>query len=114
MKTVIRMLALLALCVASFTGCKKTGQAESYEVQGVKVDVPQFDGAFASANPEAQASVAMFKRCFRYGQYPQALAELGKLAKQPSLTSPQKKLVETLMAQTKEVIAKATAPPPGH
>jgi len=57
-------------------------------VQGTKVDAPQRDVAFANAGPAAQASTAMFKRFFRYGQDPQAFAELDQLARQPSLTGP--------------------------
>ena len=114
MKTIHWMFAVLTVGLATFAGCKKAEQAQAYDVQGVKVNVPQLEGAFASASADAQSSVAAFKRCFRYGQYPEALAELGKLAKQPSLTADQKKLVDDLTAQTKEVLAKATAAVPGR
>lgn len=52
------------------------------------------------------------KACLRYGQFPQAMVQLDKLAHVPNLTEPQKKLVNDLLEQTKQVIAKA--PPPGQ
>jgi hypothetical protein len=107
MKTTIGMMALLAVCLVTFAGCKKAEQAEALEFNGVKVDLPKLDVVFVGASDQVQANVAMFKRFFRYGQYPQALAELGRLASQPSLTEPQKKLVNDLTEQVRQVIAKA-------
>ena len=111
MKTTHWIFAVLALCFVAFAGCKKAEQAQALDVEGVKVDLPKMDAAFTGASQEVQSSVAMFKRFFRYGQYPQALAELGKLASQPALTEPQKKLVSDLTEQTKQVFAKAPALP---
>lgn len=48
----------------------------------------------------------------RYGQYDQALAELQKLGAVPTLTEPQKKLVNDLVEQVKQLAAKAPAKPP--
>lgn len=114
MKTIPFVSAGLLMALLPLGGCTKAARVEPYEVQGVKVDVPQLDMAFANAAPELQGSTAAFKRFFRYGQYPQALAELDKLGRQPSLTALQKKLIEDLTAQTKEVVAKSTPAPPGR
>jgi hypothetical protein len=107
------LFALLAVCLVAFAGCKKAGQAETPEFYGVQVDLPKLGLVFAGASEQVQANVATFNRFFRYGQYPQALGELDRLASQPSLTEPQKKLVGDLIEQTKQVIAKVP-PPPGN
>jgi hypothetical protein len=52
------------------------------------------------------------KAYLRFGQFPQAMVQLDKLAHVPNLTEPQKKLVNDLLEQTKQVVAKA--PPPGQ
>jgi len=48
----------------------------------------------------------MAKRHIRYERFPQALVELNKLAQNPGLSEPQKKVVSALIEQTKQVIAK--------
>ena len=108
MKKTQWMLGLCVAGVAAFGGCsRKAENLPAWEIRGVQVDMPQLDVVFVNASQEVQGNVAMFKRYFRYGQYPQALVELQKLANQPSLTEPQKKLVSDLTEQTKQVLAKA-------
>jgi len=115
MKTTYCVIALLAVGLVAISGCKKAEQVQTPEAYGVKVDLPKLDTVFVGADEQVQASVGSFRRCIRYRQFPQALAELGKLASQPALTEAQKKLVSDLTEQTKEVMAKATAAPvPGR
>ena len=56
-------------------------------------------------------TAALINRSLRYAQFPQAVAELGKLANNPNLSEPQKKVVNDLVEQTKQVIANSKAPP---
>jgi len=105
------LLATLAVCLLSLPACKKEpvpGPPQEY--YGVKVDWLKLDSVFTNASAEVQNSVALVKRHYRYGLFPQALAELGRLAKFPNLTEEQKKLVSDLTEQTKQVIAKTPAP----
>ena len=43
----------------------------------------------------------------RYGQHAEALAELEKLAANASLTEPEKKVVNDVIGQVKQLLAKA-------
>ena len=115
MKTTHWMFMALTVCILALAGCKKAedepGPTPVY--YGVKVDLPKLDTEFTSASQDVQASAAMVKHFLRYAQLPQALAELGKLAKNPSLSEIQKKVVNDLIEQTKQVIANSR-PSPGQ
>jgi hypothetical protein len=106
--------ALLAVCLMAFAGCKKSDQsaAPNTEYYGVKVDWTKLDTEFFNSDQELQASASMAKRYIRYSQFPQALAELEKFSSNPKLTEAQKKTVNDLLEQTKQVFAKAL--PPGQ
>ena len=110
MKTAFWMLTGLMAGVLAGAGCKKAedepGPTPVY--YGVRVDLPKLDSEFTNANQEVQASARLAKQCLRYAQVPQALAELEKLARNTSLTGPQKKVVEDLIKQTRQVIANST------
>lgn len=111
MKTTNWMFAAVTVFLLSSVGCQKEQpQGPPQEYYGVKVDWPKLDTSFANAAPDVQNSVASVKRAFRYGLFPQALAELDKLSKNPSLTDDQKKLVSDLIEQTKQVITKTPSP----
>jgi hypothetical protein len=77
----------------------------------VKVDLPKLREAFVGASPEAQTSINEIGSAIRYGMYPKALPELAKLAASPNLTEPQKKVVEEVTAQVKQLAAAAPPPP---
>ena len=114
MKTTNLLFSILAVCVLTIAGCKKSDQQDSaLQYHGVNVDWPKVDAEFAKASQELQGSVTAVKRFLRYGQFPQALVELDKLSNDPSLTEPQKKLINDLIQQTKQAIIK-TPPPPGQ
>jgi hypothetical protein len=108
------ILALLAVCLVAFAGCKKSDQSatQGKESDGVQVDWPKFDKEFAGSDQELQTSAALVKRSIRYTEFPQALAELERLSSNPKLTEAQRKIVSDLLERTKQVIAKA--PPPGQ
>jgi len=114
MKTTRWVFGLLASCLVASTGCEKAAQPadQAQEYYGVKVEWPRLDAEFAGASPEVQTEVSLAKRAFRYRLFPQALVQVDKLTHVPNLTEPQKKLVNDLLEQTKQVIAKA--PPPGQ
>jgi hypothetical protein len=79
---------------------------------GVKMTaLPKLDTDFTTASQDVQTSVSLAKRYLRYAQFPQALAELGKLAKNPNLSEPQKQVVNDLAEQIKQVVANSKAPP---
>ena len=113
MKTTYCLLALLLVGLLAPLGCKKaeppTGAPAEY--YGVKVDVPKLDSEFATANPVARERATAIKSFFRYGQFAQAASELDQLSKAPDLTESQKKLVNSLIEQTRQVIAKVPPQP---
>ena len=102
-------LGIALAVVVSFTGCgKKQPPAPSaFEVNGVKVDMPALQSAIVGASPDLQAAVNNASSDLRYGQYVKALESLDKVASDPNLTEPQKKLVAQVIEQLKQVIAKA-------
>lgn len=106
---------MLVIGLLALVGCKKAEQAAgpTYEYFGVKVDVPKLDAEFANPNQGVQDRLNLIKRFFRYGQFAQAVPELDALSKMPNLTESQKKLVNDLIAQTRQVITKAP-PQPGQ
>ena len=109
MKTSTWWLALLVIGLLPLGGSQKTEQAvgPTSEFFGVNVDLPKLDTEFSTASQDVQERAAVVKRFFRYGQFPRAVLELDALAKTPGLTESQKKLVNDLIEQTKQVIAKA-------
>jgi len=103
------LLSSLALFALAFGACQKSEPARGLarEYDGVKVEWPRLETEFTDASPETQMIISTALHAFRYGQFPQALLELNKLAQVPGLTDTQKKLIADLIEQTKQVIAKA-------
>ncbi len=104
------MMVLLAGLVA-VAGCGKK-ESPAPVMQGVTVDLPKLQGAFATASPELQTAVSEVAMGLRYGEYPRAFAALDKLAKDPNLTEPQRKIVSEVTEQVKVLASKATTAPP--
>jgi hypothetical protein len=102
-------LTLVVPLLLGFAACRKAPAPvdPSTEYFGIKVEWPRLDTEFANPTQELRDNLAMIKRFFRLGQIPRARAELEKLASNPALTEPQKKLVNTLLDQTRQVIEKA-------
>lgn len=113
MKTTNFFSLVVAVGLLALAGCKKADQPGSVEqFHGINVDLPKLDTEFAKSGADVQDSLTLVKRFFRYAQFPQALMELDKLSKNPNLTEPQKKLVNELIEQTRQVITKSP-PLPG-
>jgi len=81
-------------------------------INEVKVDILKLQQVFPSATPEQQSSLSKTSMAIRYGRYPDALAELNKLAGDASLAEPQKKVINEAIEQVKQLIAKTPAAPP--
>ncbi|HEY5912191.1 MAG TPA: hypothetical protein VJA21_16430 [Verrucomicrobiae bacterium] len=115
MKATLCVSAVLAVGLLAGSGCRKAedqpGPTPVY--YGVKVDLPKLDTEFTTASQEVQASAALVKQYLRYAQVRQALAELSKLAQDSTLTETQKKVVNDLTEQTKQVITNSS-PSPGQ
>lgn len=77
------------------------------EINGVKLDVPKLQQMFATEKPELQSGASKATMAIRYGQHAEALAELEKLAANASLTEPEKKVVNDVIGQVKQLLAKA-------
>ena len=107
------ILALEVLLLLGFVACRKAELPPdpAAEYFGIKVDWPKLDTEFANPTQDMRDNLSIIKRFFRLGQIPRARAELEKLSSNPTLTEPQKKLVNDLLDQTKEVLAKAPPPP---
>ena|ERR1035438_10470550 len=114
MKAITGIWALLTICLLASGGCKRSGQAAPpiTDYYGVKVDWPKLDAEFVSSDPALQTAAYKAKRNIFYERFPEALVALESLAGDPRLTETQKKVVNDVLEQTKQVIAKA--PPPGQ
>jgi hypothetical protein len=110
MRTPLWTLAILAGALLAAPGCGKNQSTPSVTAQdGTKVDMPRLQQAFVSASPELRDAVTQVAFSFRYGQNDQAVAQLEKIAASPELTADQKKAVNDVMDQLKQVIAKGPA-----
>ncbi len=112
MKRIQRLSFTLALSFLALAGCKKSELVSGHpqEYYGVKVNWSRLTKDFTNASPEVQNDAYLAVRAFRYSQFPQAVAQLERVASNPGLTDAQKALVNELIDHTKQVIAKA--PPP--
>ncbi len=116
MKTKWWIAIVLAFGVLGTAGCKKAPSGPSMDpikIQDVNVDLPKLSAAFNNASPEAQSAVADVKSNIRYGLYVKALAGLDKLVNDPATSEEQKKMVNQVIEQLKQVIQKAP-PTPGQ
>jgi hypothetical protein len=92
----------------------KSSDAENLppvEIEGVKVDMPKLSAEFAEAPPELRQPVNNAMLNMRYRKYVDAMMELDKVLKEPSLNDKQKQLITQVMDQLKQVAAKAPATP---
>jgi hypothetical protein len=113
MKTPASILSLIGICLLGLAGCKKAEppQAEgTIQLYGVTVAIPKLDTEFQTAPPNVQTQVTQVKNAYRFGQYAKMVVELDKLANDPALTEPQKKLATDLIEQMRQVLAKSSPP----
>lgn len=114
MKIAYWLLGGLVGSLLAISGCSKSAQKapDSIDYNGVQVSWPKLDLEFAGAPQDMQVDLSEAKRAFRYGLFAQAIPALEKLAKYPNLTPAQQKLLNEVLEQTKQVIAKG--PPAGQ
>jgi len=100
---------VLMASAAGFCGCgkKQPPAPPPAEISGIKVDVPKLRQALSGSAQEVQSDLNMFTSSLRYGQYEKALMGLDKLINNPALNDTQKKVVNDVIEQMKQVIAKA-------
>ena len=93
-------------------GCGKSGgsAAPPPAASGTTLDIEKLQQAFPSATPEIQDDIRKVKFASRYTQWKNAEEALDKLAAEPSLTDPQKQIVNDLMEQAKKLEAAAPTP----
>ena len=104
------LLAVVLMAVAvSHSGCGKKAPPTPppAEISGIKVDVPKLRQTLSGAPQEVMSDMNMFTSSLRYGQYEKALMGLDKLASNPGLNDTQKKVVNDVIEQMKQVIVKA-------
>jgi len=94
-------------------GCSKSGEPDKLppmEFEGVKVDTPRLMAEFLNASPELQKPVNDAVTKVRYRKYFEAMMDLDGALKNPGLNDKQKKLIDQVIGQLKEVLAKAPQP----
>ena len=115
MKKNLFLAALLGGSLVAFNGCKKAEVSApppgSIQMAGVNIDLPKLDSEFQNASPELQSAVTQIKTSFRGGRFVRMITELDKLSSNPSLTEPQKKVVNDVIDQMKQLIAKIPGTP---
>jgi hypothetical protein len=97
----------IALCLFVFSGCGKKEPPHNapYDIGGVKVDIPKLQQMF-STTPDLQPPVNQAVSQLRYGRYLEAMKSLDQLANNPALNDSQKKAVNEVIEQMKQVINK--------
>jgi len=100
------LLAITALCIV---GCSKKEVTPPTPSSGV--DIPKLQQAFAN-NTEGEVQQAITDVSFgmRYGDPVKALMALDKLAALPSITEPQKQIVNATIEAVKKLAAQQPAP----
>jgi len=108
MKPIKRALGIAFAFLFATSACKKSQSHTAVQDRyGIGIDWPRLDTEFRSnSDSNVQAAVATIKRSILYHQFPQAIADLEKLAGNPALTEPQKKTLTELREQTRQVMAK--------
>ncbi len=95
--------------LAALSGCSKAPPPPPEGTQsmgGVRVEAPKLNWAFTNASPEVQAMVKEIRNAYRGGRFKKMIGQLEALNNAPDLTPEQKKLVEDLIKEMNEVVAK--------
>jgi len=112
MKTTMWIAGSLAAAVLICSGCGKSNQSpQAPAAQPVPVNVPKLRDACASGSAEVQSGARRAILAIRMANYAAALAELDKLAANPSLTEPQKQAVSEVSKQVKHNLARTPTSP---
>ena len=113
MKTTNRIAIALLAGVFALAGCGKSSKPQPSAAVAV-TDMGKLQQAFPSPSAEVQASLNKVRFAVRYRQYEIVLTELDKLAKDASLTEPQKKAVNDKLEQVKQAVSAAAATKPAQ
>jgi hypothetical protein len=102
------------LMALSGAGCDK--KAASAPPQTLEQGMAQLRAALITAGPEVQSNLySGVARGIRYGQYPEALDALDRIASDPGLNDAQKKLVNDVAELLKQAAQKQqNAPAPAQ
>jgi hypothetical protein len=95
-------------------GCSKPAEKTQpgIDLYGVKVDVPRLQALLAGeTNPEVRTNLAQVQFGIRYGDWQKAMTALERIAAVPSLTDPQRKVVNDVMGQIKQATGAAPRKP---
>jgi hypothetical protein len=112
MKKINLMLGIVTAFFVVLAGCKKADQAlPAPQVNGVTVDLPKLTEAFTASSQELRSLVTQVGFNIRYTKYEDALMALDKLVNDPGLTEDQKKIVNTVIEQTKKLASTAPGVP---
>ena len=106
MNTTKLFLALLAAGLMVSVGCNRTPkQPPPSQIQGVTVDLPKLQAAYATNTAQdVQAQLMQVSFGMRYGDYMKSLAALDKLLNNPASTEQQKQVVNQVIEQVKQVL----------
>jgi len=114
MRMTNRFAGILIAGALVLVGCGKSQQQQEgpppVEMGGVKIDLPKLQQCLPADKQELHDAAGKVMMALRYGQYPEALAQLDKVAA-ADLTDAQKKVVNDVIAQVKQLMAKAPAKP---
>ncbi len=104
--------ALLAVALLGLTACNRAPkEPPAPQVQGVTVDTPKLTATLQTNQaPSVQEQLNQFLFGLRYGDYVKAGMALDKLSSDPAVTEDQKKVVNQVMEQVKQVINNAPKP----
>jgi len=99
-------LALLAAGLMFSVGCNRTPkQPPPSQIQGVTVDLPKLQAAYATNTAQdVQDQLMQVSFGMRYGDYMKSLAALDKLLNNPASTEQQKQVVNQVIEQVKQVL----------
>jgi hypothetical protein len=111
MKIMNLLLGLLAASVLLGAGCGKSDKTPpAPQVNGVTIDIPKLNEAFANASQELRTLTTQVGFNVRYGKYEDALMSLDKLANDPTVTDAQKKVVNEVIEEAKKLAGATPAP----
>lgn len=115
MKIVNLVLGSIAATALVAAGCSKSDKnPPPPQMNGVTVDIPKLDQAFANAAPELKRDVTQAGFNIRYGKYEDALMTLDKVSNDPSLTPDQKSAVTQVIEEAKKLANAAPAAAPAQ
>lgn len=106
MNTTKLFFALLAAGLMVSAGCNRSPkQPPPSQIQGVTVDLPKLQAAYATNTAQdVQDQLMQVSFGMRYGDYMKSLAALDKLANNPASTDQQKQVVNQVIEQVKQVL----------